>query len=310
MKRIFIVLFALITCGITSFGQVTETEGNLKKVNTDTISGWKKGGILSLTFGQAAFSKYWAAGGSNSISINGVAGLFLNYKQGNWAWDNNLDLAYGLQRQGKGDDVSILKTDDKLDFSSKLGLKATEKLFYAALLNFKTQFSNGYNYPNDSVVISKFMAPGYLLGAIGIDYKPIESLSIFFAPATVKFTFVNDDDLADAEAFGVEKGKHMRTEFGGYLKTVYAKEVFKNVKLTTKLDLFSNYLKDPQNIDINWEVLLALKINKFLSANISTQLLYDHDVNFPIEDDNGNVTHEGPRIQFKEVLGIGFSLNF
>ncbi len=310
MKKITLtILIAVFTIGI-NLAQITGSEGSLKKISQDTTDGWKKGGIFALTFGQSNFTN-WAAGGINTLSLNGIAGLFANYKQGKLTWDNTLDLGYGLQKQGKGGSSILMKTDDKFNFASKLGLKATEKLYYAALIDFKTQFTNGYNYPNDSIKISGLLAPAYLLVAIGIDYRPNKDLSVFVAPLTSKTTIVNNQRLADMGAFGVDSTKNIRNEFGGYLKAVYTKEVVKNVSLITKLGLFSNYLNTPQNIDVDWEVLLGMKINKYITANLSTQLLYDHDIDVPLDSNNdGIVDGAGKRIQFKEILGIGFSVKF
>lgn len=310
MKKIIIITLVTIFAGQFLSAQVSEKEDALKKVNTDTINGWKKGGMFALTFGQSSFTN-WAAGGINNISVNGIANLFANYKKDNLTWDNNLDLGYGMQKLGKGVDKSTQKTDDKLDFSSKLGIKAAEKLYYAALMNFRTQFTNGYNYPDDSTVISGLMAPGYLLFAAGIDYKPNKNLSVFIAPLTSKTTFVSNQTLADAGAYGVEPGKNIRNEFGGYLKAVYTKDIMKNVNLNTKLGLFSNYLHNPQNIDVNWEVLLGMKINKYLTATLNTQLLYDDDILVPVDTNGDGINNgTGKRVQFKEILGIGFSVKF
>ncbi|MCF6366081.1 MAG: hypothetical protein L3J35_07750 [Bacteroidales bacterium] len=179
-------------------------------------------------------------------------------------------------------------------------------------MNFKTQFEDGYNYPDDSSVISSFLAPGYLLVAAGIDYKPNKNMSVFFAPLTSKTTIVNNQVLADAGAFGAEPGKNIRNEFGGYLKVAYTKDIATNINLNTKIDLFSNYLNNPQNIDINWEVLISMKVNKYISANISTQFIYDDDIKFQIVDETGMPVFGkfGPRPQFKELLGVGFTFKF
>ncbi len=310
MKKIIVLTLISVFFGSVLSAQITEKEDALKKINTDTVNGWKKGGMFTLTFGQSSFTN-WAAGGINSISVNGAANLFANYMKDNLSWDNTLDLGYGIQKQGKKDNALTQKTDDKFDFASKLGIKATDKLYYAALMNFRTQFTNGYNYPDDSTVISAFMAPGYLLFAAGIDYKPNKNLSVFIAPLTSKTTFVKDQTLSDAGAYGVDAGKSVRNEFGGYLKAVYAKDIMKNVSFNTKLDLFSNYLHNPQNIDVNWEVLIGMKINKYLTANLSTQLLYDDDILVPVDtNDDGINDGTGKRVQFKEILGIGFSVKF
>jgi hypothetical protein len=252
--------------------------------------------------------------------------MFANYKGTKDAWNNTLDIGYGLLKQGK--DVGLMKTDDKIDVLSKYGRQFHKGWYYAALLNFKTQMTAGYNYPNDSVPISNLLAPAYLLGALGVDFKPNSYFSLFVAPVTVKMTIVNDQKLADAGAFGVDKatydnagirltkGKFTRSELGGYVRIIYSRNKFnaewlKNVAFTTKADFFSNYLKSPQNIDVSWETLIAFKVNKFISVNINTVLLYDDDVNIAVDNNgDGTVDEYGPRVQFKEILGIGFSYKF
>ena len=287
----------------------------------DTL--WRKGGIINLNFNQTSFDN-WAAGGEDAISASALLSAFDNYKKGRTAWDNSLDLGYGMLKQGE---QKLRKNEDKIDFTSKLGyaVNSKNKLFYTALLNLKSQFDNGYNYPNDSVVISKFGAPAYVTFALGLDYKPNKYFSVFVSPLTMKMTIVGDRDLADAGAYGVnpaeydsfgnktKDGEHNRTEFGAYLNAKFQKDIMQNVNLLTKLDLFSNYAEDPQNVDVNWEVLIAMKINKLLSASISTQLIYDDNIPVPLFSDVNGVrtqTGAGPRTQFKEVLAIGLSYKF
>ena len=287
----------------------------------DTVKYWKKGGLISINFSQAGFTN-WAAGGENSLSGIALFNMFANYKKDKNTWDNSIDFAYGLLQSGNS---ALRKNEDKIDLSSKYGRYAfLDHWYYSGLVNFKSQFDDGYNYPNDSIVISRFMAPAYLLESIGIDYKPNEYLSLFISPVTSKATFVNDQRLADTGAFGVDKaeydingiktkdGKFVRTEFGGYLRSTYKKDIVKNVNLATKLELFSNYTVNPQNIDVNWEVLIGMKVNKYLSANISTQMIYDHDIPVPVEREVNGVTEAGvgPRLQFKEILSIAFSYKF
>ncbi len=314
---LFTLLFLL---AFSMNAQITEKEDDLKKSAIDTVEGWKTKAVFNLNIAQVSL-KNWSAGGQNSFALNSLASFSADYDKGNSSWENQLDLGYGLLRQGKDDNVITQKTDDKIDFSSKYGQKATDKLYYAALLNFKTQFTDGYDYEiSNSVPISKLMAPGYLLGAVGFDYKPKSNLSIFFAPLTSKTTFVLDDSLANMGAFGVEPatyddagtmltaGENTRFEFGGYVKVAYKTDLMENVNLQTKLDLFSNYLDNPQNIDVSWDVLLNMKVNKYITVSINTLLLYDDDVKFEFDNDNDGVIDEkGPRIQFKELFGIGFS---
>ena len=286
MKRVFILFLAIVFLT------------DLNAQEQDTVKNWKTGGNAALTFSQVSLTN-WAAGGQNSMSVNGLLNLLANYKKGNSSWDNTLDLGYGFLKQG---DANLVKSDDKIDFSSKYGQKASKNWYYSALFTFKSQFTDGYNYPNDSVVISRFFAPAYFFLSVGMDYKPNDKFSLFISPLTGKITMVNDQDLSDQGAFGVEPGKKSRSEYGAFVKMQYTSDIMENVGFRTKLDLFSNYSENPGNIDVNWEVMIAMKINKYLSANINTQLVYDDDINAPGKN--------GPRVQFKEVFGLGFAYKF
>ena len=270
----------------------------------DTNKYWNTGGMGTFTFSQVSLTN-WASGGQNSLSANGLVSLFANYDKDKISWENTLDMAYGMIRQGKKDDAITQKSDDKIDFASKFGRAFKEKWFYSAMLNFKTQMAPGYNYPNDSVRISDFMAPAYILANIGIDYKPNDNFTCMISPLTGKITIVNSDHLSEMEAFGVEKGQKYRAEVGGYLKTRFKTDVMENIGIETKIDLFSNYFNNPGNIDINWETLVIMKINKYISANFNTHLIYDDDIK--IEGENGK---KSPLIQFKEIFGVGLSYKF
>ncbi len=282
-----IILFSIFST--VTFAQVTEGEKTLRTMSTDTTQGWKKGGVIAVNLAQTSLTN-WAAGGQNSVAINGIFGLFANLKQGKSIWDNSLDLGYGLLKQDKAD---FRKTDDKVDFLSKYGRQAFNKFYYAALLNFKTQMQPGYNYIDETTKnkISDLFAPAYLLIALGLDYKPNANFSAFIAPLTAKFTFVTDEELSNAGAFGVTPGKTSRGEIGGYLRAVYTKndfknEFMKNVAFTTKIDLFSNYADNPQNIDVSWENIIVMKVNKYITVNFNTLLLYDDNVKIPSDEDD------------------------
>lgn len=279
---------------------------NVLLAQQDTV--WRRGGLLSLNFSQVSLTN-WAAGGQNSIAANSIVNYYANYKRGKNVWDNNLDLAYGFLMQGKEGD--ILKSDDKIDLSSKYGREAFKNWYYSLLFNFRSQFTPGYNYPNDSIIISDFLSPGYILIAPGLDYKPKDYFSLLISPATARFLIVNNKDLSDAGAFGVDSGKTLKTELGAYIKATFKKDIATNVNLQTSIDFYSNYLDNPQNIDINWQLLLSLKVNKYISASISTQLIYDDDTKLVFyKSDDVTVDHVGPGIQFKEVLGIGIAYKF
>ena len=301
----------LLLCSALTFSASAQTAA-------DTTKAWKKGGAITINFNQTTLTN-WAAGGQNSIATNGLLNLFINYKKNKTTWDNSAELGYGLLRSGIHG--PLYKSDDKIDLTSKWGHEAFYKVYYAALINFKSQFTKGYNYPNDSVVISDFLAPGYLLGSIGMDYKPNDDLSLYLSPVTGKFTFVNNKTLADAGAFGVDpaerdssgniikQGNRVRKELGAYLTFKYKKKLGTNIAFTTKLDMFSNYFHDFGNIDVNWDVLVNMKVSKYLAVSVGTTLIYDDDVDIPIYD--GDVAiGKGPRTQFREVLAVGFNVKF
>ncbi|MDI1355129.1 MAG: DUF3078 domain-containing protein [bacterium] len=320
-NQLLLTTAILITC-TGAFAQVTDAEKNLRAIEVDTVNGWKKGGLITFNISQASFSD-WAGGGQNSINFSGTFNAFANYIHNKSRWDNMLNVGYGMLRQGTQN--GFIKTDDKLEFNTKYGRAAGHGWYYAALANFKSQMAAGYNYPNDSVIISKFMAPGYLILALGMDYKPNEHFSAFISPITSKNTFVQDQRLADAGAFGVQAatydtsgvlikhGLQRRTEFGGYVRIMFRQTFFedKSVTLLTKLDLFSNYAHNPQNIDVNWETLISLKVNKLITASLGVTIVYDDDIKLPV-DRNGDGVKEstGPRTQLKEILAIGIAYKF
>lgn len=316
MNKLCIFIIAISLSGSIIQGQVTEGEKNLRTLSADTTQGWKTGGVFAVNLAQTSLTN-WASGGQNSVAINGMASVFANMINGKSRWDNSLDLGYGLLKQGKN--ASFMKTDDKIDLLSKYGREAFKNFYYAALINFKTQMAPGYDYPNDSVKISDLFAPAYILTALGMDYKPNAYFSAFIAPFTGKFTFVTDKVLSEAGAFGVTPGMKSRSEVGGYLRAIFTKndfkgEFFKNIALTTKIDLFSNYLDKPQNIDINWENMIVMKVNKFISVNFTTQLIYDDNIKIPFDrNGNGTIAEDEvvkSKVQFKEILGVGFSYKF
>ena len=317
---LFTVLSILITSSIT-YAQNTEKEKGLTTVPKDTIEGWDKAGIIATNLTQTSLSN-WAAGGQSSISVTGLFSFHAIETKGGGLWENHIDIAYGVLRQGNT--KAWWKTDDKIDLTTKYGKIAFGDWYYATLINFKTQFTQGFNYPNDSTKISDLLAPGYLIAAVGFENKVKKEFGIFIAPLTAKLTMVQDQALADAGAFGVEEatydnltgdktadGETIRMEIGGYLRLFFSNDIMKNVTLTTKLDLFSNYIESPENIDVNWEVLLNMKVNDYISASLTMHLVYDHDIAIGIDSDGDDVIDSsGPRTQFKEVIAIGLSYKF
>ena len=262
---------------------------------TDTIQDWKFNGLTSINFSQVSLTN-WAAGGENSYAFNGLINLSANYSKDKNDWGNTLEVGYGVQKQG---DQDVRKTDDHIDFVSKYGRKVSKSFFISAMLSFKSQMDEGKKYetdPDTSYVISKFLAPGYIQGALGMEYKPNETFYAVLSPVTGKLTMVLDDTLSARGSFGVDPGDKTRMELGGSAAIGVKTEIMKNVLLTSTLGLFSNYIEKPQNIDVEWKVLINMKINDYLSANLNTHLIYDDDM---VQD-----------VQFKEVFGVGLTYKF
>ena len=283
--------------------------------NNDTLipKFWDVGGMISVNVSQSTFVN-WATGGEKYYGGTGFLNLFANYKKGNNSWDNKLDLGFGIMKQG---DKPVFKTEDKIDLSSKYGRRATERWNYTALVGFKTQFYEGKQSIDDTTKISNFMAPAYLQFSIGMDYKPIKGFSLFLSPISLKATYVLDNDLSEKRAFGVnpiEKSKYeivnrkSKYEIGGYLKAEYKTTIKENIIYSTKLELFSNYVEKPENITVNWENAINFKINKFFSANFYLTMIYDDKINIKIPQDDDSFK-EGPRLQIKEIFGVGFIYN-
>lgn len=287
---------------------------------TDTVKYWKSTGRFSLNFNQNSFSN-WAVGGENSISGKGLVDYKTRFEKKNVSFEHNNKLAYGIVGYGF---KRIEKTDDRLEASASLSYKAIRKWTYTSLFTFKSQFTDSYKYPNDSVVVSSFLAPGYLNASIGFNYRPTEKFEVFISPASGKFTFVTNQSLADKGAFGVEKalydstgflireGANLLCEFGINILTKFTKDITDQVELISSLNLYNNYLDDNLanrwNIDLDWETSVNFTINKYFQTVLFLHLKYDHDINiqqFEIVDGQRIITSEGPRLQLKESIGVG-----
>jgi len=314
-KKFFAIVLLFSGVSLMTFSQVTDVEKTLRTQPADSVQGWKKGGVFALNLAQTSLTN-WSAGGQNSFAVNGFLSAYANYKRDKSVWVNSLDLGYGVLKQVNTD---YSKTDDKIDLLSKYGYEAFKSFYYSALFNFKTQITTGYKYTDTGTTttketISDSFSPAYFLLALGLDYKPSDHFSAFIAPLTGKLTIVTNKQLSEQGAFGVKPGQKSLSEFGGYFRAIYTRndfknELLKNVTFTTKIDLFSNYLKNPQNVVVNWETLIAFKVNKFISANINTQLVYDDKIRIPVVR-NGVPTSIGSLVQFKEILGVGFAYSF
>lgn len=294
-------------------------------------SNWIKKNKIGLDISEIAFVN-WSAGGTNSIS-----GLFKGefgrvYNKGNHRWSNELIVKYGLNKQ---DDVELRKTDDAFLINSTYGFRkdTTSNWFYSGKFNFNTQFTNGYSYPNTDVAVSKPFAPAYIfLGAGAENSNKKQNRIFYFSPITLKATLVLDQNLANQGAFGVKKavyiidpndpeqkiiveeGSQTKTEFGmlftGYMKS----EIYKNIFFENRLSFYSDYLNKFGNIDVDYDTRLDLVVNAYVKANVGIHLLYDDDIKIKkkIIDNSGATKQvsEGPRLQLKQVLGVGIVYSF
>ncbi|MFM7053918.1 MAG: DUF3078 domain-containing protein [Bacteroidota bacterium] len=303
----YVLILSFLFVSATSKSQTAELESVKRDTTTDRTKAWKRSGFVGLNFTQVSLSN-WSAGGANSISGLALFKYSANYKDQKNSWDNFIDLAYGISQEGED---NPRKSDDKIDISTKYGRFAFKNWYYSALAGFRSQFSKGYNYPNDSVAISNFLAPGYITVALGMDYRPNDNLTILASPCAGRLIIVNDDSLAAIGAFGVDSAKTTKLEIGAMVRVLFKKDIIENVGLINKLELYSDYTGDVSKVDVNWEITLNMKVNEYISANLSTHLIYDEDTKIGIDSNgDGSIDAYGPRTQFKEVLGVGLSYKF
>ena len=316
MKKIllFIPLFTTVINLIAQDKTVQELKDagskNIAKDPNDTIpKTWKIGGLFNFTFGQTSLSN-WAAGGDNlQININGALNIHAFYTKDRHAWDNSLDLGLGYI---KTTSLGSRKSNDQIDFTSKYGYKLTptSKWYASALINFRTQFAPGYDYPkaDSSVKISSFMSPGYALLSLGLDFKPNKDFSLFLSPITSRWVIVTATGLKTpgekGGVYGVDAGKTVKNEIGAYLSANYLKEIVKNVTYKGKLDLFSNYRHNPGNVDVYMTNFLSANIFKGISFTIGVDIIYDDDTRM------FGANKDAARTQLREYIGIGYLKKF
>jgi hypothetical protein len=260
----------------------------------DSTKAWKFSGTTKISLGSIALSN-WSAGGENALSALFSMDYQYNYLKDDSKWDNRLILLYGTNKQGTND---FEKTDDRIDLTSIYGYRAHKDWFYALEVNFRTQFAEGK--ADGGLLGSKFMAPGYLTVSPGMEYSPNENFKVNISPISSKITFVQHDSLSLAGAYGVDPGENMRFEFGAYVNLNWKYDFNEHFYMEHLLRLYSNYLENPQNIDIDWTAKLGIKATKYLTVDFLVQAIYDDDIKFVTETGG-----EGARLQLKSMLGIG-----
>jgi hypothetical protein len=291
-----------------------------EKKSSDTLAHWIKKNRIGFDISEIAFIN-WNAGGTSSVS-GLLRGQFSQiYEKSNYNWTNELIVRYGLNKQ---DGIELRKTEDALQFNSALGYRkdTLSNWYHTAKLNFSTQFTNGYAYPNKEISISRPFAPAYIFLGLGAQYASKDKNKLLYlSPFTSKTTLVLDQRLANQGAFGVRKavydldrnlisqGEHLRVELGFLLTSFYKKEVFKNIIMENRLSLYSDYINKFGNIDIDYELTLELVVNQYIKTNIGIHVIYDDDIKAK-ENSNGEQVTVGPKTQLKQVLGVGIVYNF
>ena len=300
---------------VTPLGSGEETRLRAPVVSDADTVYQKHETLINVQFSQVQLSQ-WAAGGQSSASLIAKLDQFWEYDGTTFGWDTELHAAFGLLH--RPDENIILKTDDRIELASKLGYRLKDKGALTALGSFRTQMAPGFaavnGVPDPSQVTSRFMAPGYLVVALGLDLKPTPTTTVFLAPFTSKSTYVLDDSLSAAGMFGVAPGSNARHEVGGYIRLGLKEQVTENVTYAVRLDLFSNYLEEPEAVDIFSDHVLTLKVNDWLSTTLGLTLIYDKDVELllrePDPDIPGDEGEMGPGVQLKQILAVGLSLKF
>ena len=312
----------LLFCVNSVFGQSVNPQNSEQPVKVlDTVK-WKQLNKVGLDINEVTFVN-WNAGGANSISALLAIKSSLRYKRNNLIWFNEVRTRYGVNKQ---ENQRLRKTEDELELISTLGFRkdTITNWYYSGRFNFKTQYTNGYNYPNRDNSISRFMAPGYLFVGGGVEYgKNIEKLSFYMSPLTFKATFVLDQELADKGSFGVSPaifdtlgnkivdGENVRTEMGVLVTNSYETQVLENIYIKNRVSLYTDYLNSFGNIDVDWEVVFDFKVNDFVKATLGSHLRYDNDVKIieetEIEDE---FAERGASLQWKQLLGIGVIVDF
>jgi hypothetical protein len=312
-KKNFYLIALLAICQI-SCAQIIRT------TLPDTISNWKSTNKVGFDISQISFVN-WSAGGNNSVSGLFKGNFNRDYETAKINWKNEVIFRYGINKQ-EGEELR--KTDDEFQINSTFSHRnnTLSKWYYAGKFNFNTQFSNGYAYPNTNLAISKPFAPAYFFLGIGAEYLLKESnFKLYLSPLTHKTTLVLSQRLADEGAFGVSKaafdengnillrGKKSRTEIGVLVTSEWKTELYKNMMLNHRITLYSDYLNNFGNIDVNWQIQIEMTINEYVKASIGTQLIYDDDIKTKKQIENIQVT-SGPKIQLKQIMGIGLVYEF
>ncbi|WKD85363.1 hypothetical protein KCTC32516_00703 [Polaribacter huanghezhanensis] len=251
---------------------------------------WKVTGLFTFLFNQSTFTN-WKAGGDNTIAGNIGVNYDFNYKSGKWNWDNRIITVYGLSNI---QEAGVRKTNDRFEYNSLLGLKSNKYWFFSFFLNFKTQYTKGYDdRESPRLLVSDFFSPAYLSFGPGMLWKRSDDITINIAPATSRFTFVNDHFSGK---YGVNPGENVKFALGFSLSGYLNFEVLENINMQNIIALYSNYLNKAQNVDVDYQAKFSTDINKYMTTNVIFHMLID---------DNAS-----SKIQLKQIFGLGLKYVF
>jgi hypothetical protein len=303
----FFVLFifcfnSLFAQDLTLLKLRSETSRSIKKDADTSTWNWKQGGMYNFNLSQSSLSN-WAAGGDNfNMAINSYFNYFTFYKKERHGWDNNLDVNLGFVQSTS---LGGRKNDDRVDLLSKYGYKidTTGVWYVSGLFNFRSQFFDGYSFGATPIFTSSFLSPAYIILSAGLDYKPDNTLSIFFSPVTSRTTLVLNEKLSALGKYGVEPGLKVNRETGLFVTINYNNKIIENVNYRGRADFFSNYYNKPENINLYMTNMFTFKILKNLSATYNLDLIYDDKIRIfgPLK--------KSPGLQVKSIIGIGYTKN-
>ena len=333
-KSVYLLAFTFFCFSATAWSQ--------EEVVADTAKAWEVGAGIGADLSQLFQLNPRQGAGQNKIGFGGAVNIFANYSRRRVSWENTGLLQFGVQKLGSGKvilgsgeviDVPFQKAIDDIRLNSKFGFKTSEnsKFFYAANFNFLSQLAPTYQgptaYPGNflspvtearSNPVSKFFSPAFTTLSVGIDYKPTPQLSIYYSPVGAKFVIVADDAIAALNVHGNPEGQNVDAQFGSLMRVAY-NDKYANDKIifTSALNLYSNYLNNPENIDVDWNNELAYSITTGLKLSLLVNVFYDDDIRVQITDlddpggvrvdENGNIV-TGKRVSVTQQLLLTYAL--
>lgn len=284
MKRIFILFFMLLA---TTFYSQKKKQDSLPKPK------WKINGRFAFIFNQSSFSN-WASGGENTVAGNININYDFNYKKKNVNWDTRIITGYGLSHISE---KGYRKTDDRFEVNSLFGFKTSKYWFFSFIANFRTQYAKGYDYKKDpKVLVSEFLSPAYLTYGPGMLWKKSDDINLNIAPATARYTFVNNFFTKDAGRFGVDQGETVAFSLGFNLSGYYKFVLMENIEMENILSIYTDYLANVGNLDIDYQTNIRFKVNKHIKMQLTFQAIVDDNT--------------ASKIQFRQLFGLGVNYNF